>query len=103
MNEEKLRSLIQQVLREEQAAAPGKQKIDAEGNIDSALNALATQLNVKADKLKAAVKNARGRGRSTADNAILADVFVALLNADDAVVNKSLAIIRKVEQPEGEK
>lgn len=75
-------------------AKPGKEVAEVKGTLNT--KALATALDVDATKLDEAYRAARTGSRSSTHNAILADVFVKLLEAPQNVKANVMNMLRAV-------
>lgn len=97
ITERNLKGSIQQILKEEEK--PGSEKATADGNLN--VKKIADTLGVDASKLSAAVKAAKAGKRNAANNAVLGDVFVKLMNApskDTVTVMNVLKAVGKDEK-----
>ena len=92
---------LSQIIREEvmkEIEKPGTETASAEGNLN--LKKISDTLGVDAAKLSASVKAAKTGKRNATHNAVLADVFVKLINASPEDTVTVMNVLKKVEAEE---
>jgi len=89
-----LRRILYEVLLNEAPPKPGQEKADTEGSLN--IKKISDTLGVDAGALKTAVNAARSGKRSSVHNAVLADVFVKLMNASPNDTVKVMNVLKAV-------
>lgn len=104
--EQRLRKIIQEEISalneaEPESKAPvkpGAEQANVQGTLD--VKQIASTLGVDAGKFSEAVRAAKSGNRSSVHNAVLADVFVKLMEASPESTVKVMNVLKKVKSKE---